>query len=77
MRAAFLAIAALFLAPASQAFAWGEDGHKIVCEIAFRLVTADTRGRIKALIETDTEYDRFSDAAIGPTSPAGAAQSTS
>jgi hypothetical protein len=41
---------------------WGDEGHKVVCEIAFRLVQPNTRAKIKKLISTDDRFDSFSDA---------------
>lgn len=29
--------------------AWGDEGHKIVCEIAFRLAQPDTRAAVRKL----------------------------
>jgi hypothetical protein len=49
---------ALFPDPAA---AWGDEGHKVICEIAFRLVQPSTRTEIQRLIKTDTKFHRFSD----------------
>ena len=38
------------------AWAWGDEGHKVICEIAFRLVQPSTRAEIQRLIKTDTEF---------------------
>lgn len=44
-----LSLAALALiALGGDAWAWGLTGHKIVCDIAFRLVTAETRAEFAA-----------------------------
>ena len=48
------------------AWAWGDEGHKVICEIAFRLVQPSTRTEIQRLIKTDTEFHRFSDSCIWP-----------
>ncbi len=37
---------ALTLASASEAFAWGDDGHRIVCEIAFQLLDQPHRNEV-------------------------------
>ena len=42
------------------AYAWGDEGHKIVCEIAFRLAQPDTRSAVRKLIRSHTEVDTFS-----------------
>ena len=52
-----------------QAAAWGDEGHKVICEIAFRLVQPNTRAEIQRLITTDTEFHRFSDSCIWPDHP--------
>jgi len=44
------------------AFAWGDEGHKIVCEIAMRRVSADTRAEITRLMAADQEFSSFVDA---------------
>lgn len=51
---------AAFIIPA-QAFAWGEAGHKIICEIAFRELDANARGEVEKLIRADPGYRLFSD----------------
>jgi hypothetical protein len=51
------------------AWAWGDEGHKVICEIAFRLVQPNTRAEIQRLIKTDTEFHRFSDSCIWPDHP--------
>ena len=43
------------------AHAWGDQGHKIVCEIAFRLAQPDTRSAVRKLIRSDSEFDTFSE----------------
>lgn len=62
-------VAILLLAPAAEAFAWGDTGHRIICEIAFREVADQTRERIKALIRADADFARFSDSCIWPDHP--------
>jgi hypothetical protein len=47
---------------ANDAFAWGDEGHKIVCEIAMRRVSADTRTEITRLMAGDQEFSSFVDA---------------
>ena len=46
----------------SVAWAWGDEGHKVICEIALRLVQPNTRAEIQKLISTDDRFDSFSDA---------------
>ena len=61
--------AIVLLAFCTSASAWGDEGHKIVCEIAFRLAQPDTRAAVRKLIRTDSEFDTFSDACVFPDHP--------
>ena len=54
---------------ASDAWAWGDHGHKVVCEIAMRLAEPSTRKAIRKLIATDKHFDFFSDACTFPDHP--------
>jgi len=51
------------------AFAWGDVGHTVVCEIAFRLAAPETRAEIRQLIQTDSRYDFFSESCTWPDHP--------
>jgi hypothetical protein len=53
----------------SDALAWGDLGHKVICEIALRRVTPTTRAAIDALMKADPEYSSFSDACAWPDHP--------
>jgi hypothetical protein len=44
-------------------------GHKVICEIAFRLVQPDTRSAINRLMQLDSEFKTFSDSCIYPDHP--------
>src|SRR3954468_10699019 len=68
MRRVALAIVAL-LTLSGNAWGWGDHGHKVVCEIAFRLAMPDTRARIRRLIRNDQAFDVFSDACTWPDHP--------
>jgi hypothetical protein len=57
-----LLLAALGAAPVPAA--WSSDGHKIVCEIAFQEMHANTRAKVRALISSDPEFQRFSDSCV-------------
>jgi hypothetical protein len=67
-RQIFIALVVLF-SLSGHAWAWGDEGHKVICEIAFRLVQPSTRAEIQRLIKTDTEFNRFSDSCIWPDHP--------
>lgn len=65
-----LSLAALALASLSDnARVWSDPGHKIICEIAFRLAHQDTRAAIRRLMESDTEFKTFSDSCVFPDHP--------
>jgi hypothetical protein len=68
MRRLSLALFLLF-ASIGNASAWGDTGHRIVCEIAFRLAAPETRAEIRRLIQTDSEFDFFRDSCIWPDHP--------
>ena len=53
----------------SDVWAWGDQGHKVICEIAFRLVQPNTRAEIRKLIGTDEQFNTFSDSCIWPDHP--------
>ena len=42
--------------------AWGNDGHKIICEIAMRRVSAESRIEIARLMSTDQDFTSFAEA---------------
>lgn len=58
-----------FLTTANEAWAWGDTGHKIVCEIAIRLVKPETRSRIGQIMAEDSESQSFVDACTWPDHP--------
>src|SRR5260370_11347181 len=68
MRHVLLALAALFPV-SSDGSAWGDQGHKVVCEIAMRLVQPNTRADIQKLISSDEQFASFSDSCILPDHP--------
>ncbi|MBR9826695.1 MAG: hypothetical protein GYB36_12990 [Alphaproteobacteria bacterium] len=60
LSAAIIAIApaSLFSAPAD---AYGSDGHRIVCDLAYRYLSDEARGEVDRLVELDEEYSHFRD----------------
>ena len=52
---------AFIAAPCAQALAWGDDGHRIVCEIALLEMAPATRAEVEALIATDPQFASFAD----------------
>lgn len=65
-RAALLALLSLASAPA---FAWGDTGHRIVCEIAVGELSAAARAEVDRLIRQDDEFRSFRDACAWPDHP--------
>jgi hypothetical protein len=57
------------LAVTSEAHAWGDEGHKTVCQIAFDKVKPNTRVAIVRLIKADGQFKSFSDACTWPDHP--------
>ena len=43
----------------SIAFAWGEDGHRIVCQIAYDELTPAARGEVDRLLALDPGFESF------------------
>jgi hypothetical protein len=48
-----------FILLGGEARAWGDLGHKVICEIAFRLVQPDTQAAINRLMQLDSEFKPF------------------
>jgi hypothetical protein len=59
----------LALGMPSDCWAWGDEGHKVICEIAFRLAQPTTRAEIRKLISTDERFTSFSDSCTWPDHP--------
>src|ERR1043166_1751341 len=58
---------------APSAFAWGQDGHRIVCRIAFDLLTPEEQHKVDALTKayktppgTDLQIQSYADACVFP-----------
>ena len=49
--------------------AWGDNGHKIICEIAFRLARPDTQAFVQSLIQDDASFSSFADSCVFPDHP--------
>jgi hypothetical protein len=62
-------VVASLLVMSSRAWAWGDVGHRVVCEIALRVVAPSTRAQIERLIATDSEFGSFPDACTWPDHP--------
>ena len=55
-----------FLGLAEQAFAWGNTGHQVICEIAFQELSSVARDQVKALIQQDSGYRTFAESCTWP-----------
>src|SRR6185312_2775723 len=66
-----IAVALALAGMTGNALAWGDTGHMIVCEIAFRLAAPDTRAAIQKLVKSDKspKFDTFSKACTAPDHP--------
>ncbi len=51
---------------AGPAWAWGDLGHKIVCQIAFQELNAKAQAEVVRLIALDSTFDSFTDACTWP-----------
>ncbi len=68
MRRLSLALLVLF-GFGGDAWAWGDTGHTVVCEIAFRLALPDTRAAIRKMIQDDPQFATFSESCTFPDHP--------
>jgi hypothetical protein len=64
-----VAVVLLSLAPSSQALAWGKEGHRLVCRIAFDEASPTTRDAISALIAKDPTFQTFAESCVWPDDP--------
>ena len=60
-----LAVAAILMAclPAA-ALAWGEDGHRVVCQIAYDELTEAARAEVDRLLALDADFDSFAESCL-------------
>jgi hypothetical protein len=74
-RPGLLAYLLVFLLP-GPALAWGDLGHRIICEIAFQELGSIARDRVKAMIDRDPEFATFAESCACPTIPGNGHRST-
>jgi S1/P1 Nuclease len=55
----------------SHAWAWGDTGHQVICEVAFRLAKPATQVEIQRLINSDptAKFPDFSESCVFPDHP--------
>ena len=63
---AFCSALALSLLSAVPALAWGDDGHKIVCQIAYDALTPSARAEVDRLIAADGMFPSFPESCPWP-----------
>jgi hypothetical protein len=63
------ATAVTVLAAAGSVWAWGDVGHKVVCEIAFQELSDRGRAEVVRLIRKDPEFKTFSTSCVWPDHP--------
>ena len=61
-----IAAVALQLAAAPSAFAWGDAGHKIVCQLAYLELTPAAKSKVDALIALDPKFRTFATSCTWP-----------
>lgn len=59
----------MFLFVPRVVYAWGDNGHKIICEIAFQELTPAARREVLRLIKQDQEFRYFNDSCAWPDHP--------
>ena len=57
-------------AMSSSALAWGDVGHRVVCQIAYEELKPEIKARVDALVAIDPQFHTFSDACTALDSPA-------
>lgn len=60
---------ALALLCVSDAAAWGDHGHRAICDMAFNMLTPTARTKVLEILQRDGEYSRFSEACIDEDHP--------
>jgi hypothetical protein len=68
-KAVLALLAVLTMGAPGDCWAWGDQGHKVICEIAFRLAQPSTRAKIQELISNDDRFGSFSDGCTWPDHP--------
>lgn len=53
----------------SPAFAWGNEGHRIICQIAYDELKSEIEARVDALVAIDPKFRTFADACTAPDRP--------
>lgn len=59
-----MGVAAVLLVVAGECQAWGQFGHVVICEIAYREMTPTAREELNRLLEVHGEYTSFNRACL-------------
>jgi S1/P1 Nuclease len=59
----------LGLLTAQEVHAWGDNGHRIICEIAFQELNPQARAAVTQLLQRDPDFSRFWEACTWPDHP--------
>ena len=51
------------------AFAWGDIGHRVICQIAYAELKPEIKARVDALVAIDPKFRTFADACTAPDHP--------
>jgi len=57
-------LAVLVAALPAVVFAWGDTGHRVVCQIAFEELTDTARGEVERLLSLDPDFDDFAESCL-------------
>jgi len=66
---ASLAVSLAVIGSASSVWAWGDLGHKIICQIAFQELNERARKEVIRLIGLDATFYSFTDSCTWPDHP--------
>lgn len=61
-------VACLFACVPQAAWAWGADGHRLICTVASYEMDEAARGQVKRLLKLDTR-EAFAEVCVGPDEP--------
>ncbi len=50
-------------------FAWGDTGHKVICQIAYEQLDATARTEVERLIELDPDFESFAESCVFADTP--------
>ena len=64
-----LALSMTLIVAASPAWAWGDLGHKVICQIAFQELNDKARNEVIRLMALDATFNSFTDACTWPDHP--------